>query len=76
MLIAQIEDLVKIWRPYHLYFPRYKPSKSITVESGQFTVLNDSASPKKDKTIFKFFPIFLKGFRAVWMSMKRPICNS
>ena len=45
-----IEDLnegcVKILRPYHLYFMRNKPSKKVTVRSGRFIVLNDSASLK------------------------------
>ena len=30
-----------------LYSPRNKPSKSVTVGSGSFTVLKDSASPKR-----------------------------
>ena len=37
--IAQMEDLkqdcVNISRPYLLYFSRNKPSKTVTVESGQ-----------------------------------------
>ena len=40
------EDCVKISRPYILYFPRYKPSKNVTVRSGQLIVLNDLAGPK------------------------------
>ena len=41
IVIVQIEDsnedCVKIQRPYLLYFPRYKPSKSVTVEPGRFS---------------------------------------
>ena len=45
-----IEDLnkgcVQISRVYLWYFPRNKPSKSVTVGSGRFIDLNDSASPE------------------------------
>ena len=60
ILIAQIEDfneeLVNISRPYLLYFPSNKQSKSVTVGSG------DSASPNMViKLCFNFF----KALRAV-----------
>ena len=43
-----------------------KPSKSVTAGLGRFIVLSVSASPKMvKKCYFNFFPIFLKGFRAV-----------
>ena len=42
ILKAQIKDLnedcVKISRPYHLYFPRNKPSKIIKVGPGWFII--------------------------------------
>ena len=44
------------------YFPRNKPSKSVTVLPGQFIVLNDSTSMKRViKIYFNFFRFFLKG---------------
>ena len=50
VFIAQIEDMnidfVTILRSYLLYFPRNKHSKSVTVGSGKYIDLNDSASPK------------------------------
>ena len=50
MFIAQIEDLnedcVKISRSYLLLFTKNKPSKSVTVGSGWFIILNNSAIPK------------------------------
>ena len=63
--IAQIEhlndDRVKIWRLYLLDFPRNKLSKSVTVGSDRFIVLNDSTSPKMIiKIYFNFFQIFVK----------------
>ena len=49
ILIAETEDFnkgyVKIVCPYFLYFPKKKPSKSITIGPGRFIVLSDSASP-------------------------------
>ena len=46
---------------YLLYFSRNKPSKSVTVGSSRFIVLNDSARPKIVIQIYlHFFPIFLK----------------
>ena len=47
-----------------LYFPRNKPSNSVTVGSVRFIVfLNDSASPKMITIIFlHFFRFFLKAF--------------
>ena len=66
MLTAQIKDLnkdcVKISLPYLSYFPRNKPSKSVTVESGRFIILNYSASPKM---VIQIYFNFCKGFRAV-----------
>ena len=58
--IAQIEDLnedcVKVSGPYLIYFLRKKPSKSVTVGSGLFIVLSDSASPEMIiKLYFNFF---------------------
>ena len=62
--IAQIQDLnedcVKMLCPYLLYFPRNKASKSVTVGSGRFIVLNNSASPKMVEIYFNFFLFFLK----------------
>ena len=55
-LIAQIEDLYKDWvkisHSYLLYFPRNKPSKSVTVGTDWFIVE-------------KKYPNFSKNFRAV-----------
>ena len=64
------EDCVKISRPCLSYFARNKPSNSDMVGLGQFIVLNDSASPKM---VIKLYFNFSKGFRAVWMSSRRPI---
>ena len=59
---------------YLLYFPRKQPWKCVTVGPGRFIVLNYSASPKMViKMNLNFFSDFLKGFRAVWMSSRRPI---
>ena len=43
------------------------------VEPGRFIVLGDSASPKMIMKIYFIFSRFFKGFRAVWMSSRRPI---
>ena len=48
---------VKISRFYLQHFMRYKPSKSVTVGSGRFIVLNDSDNPK---IYFNFFQFLLK----------------
>ena len=64
--MAQIEDLneyrVKTLCTYLLYFPRNKPSKSVTVGKGRSIVLNDD------------FNVF-RGVRDVRMSSRRPICG-
>ena len=60
------EDFVKISHLYLIYFPKNKPSNSVTVRSGRvqpgrFIVLNDSASPEMViKIYFNFFRLFLK----------------
>ena len=69
-MIAQMknfnDDCVKISIPYLSYFSRNKSSKSVTVGSGLFIVLNDSARLKMFiKIYFIIYPISLKGFRAV-----------
>jgi len=61
ILTAQIEDLnedcVKISRSYLLYFPRDKPSKSVTDRPDRFIILNDRASPEMVIKIYlHFFP--------------------
>ena len=54
-------ELTWIWRLYLLYFPRNRPSKSVTIGQGRFIVLNDSASPKRVVKIhFNFFRLFFK----------------
>ena len=65
MLIAQIEDLnedcIKISNSIFYTFPRNKPSKSVTVWSGRFIILNDSAGPKMVIHLYlTFFRFFLK----------------
>ena len=62
ILIAQIEDLnencVIISRLFYLlYFPRNRPSKSVTIGPCRFIILNDSASPKM------VINIYLKNYR-------------
>ena len=48
ILIAKNKDMnkgrVKILLLYLIYYRRYRPSKSVTVGTGRFIVLNDSAS--------------------------------
>ena len=52
----------KIVRPSLPYFPRKKQSKSVTVGSGRFIVLNDYASAK---IAYELISIFFKGVCAV-----------
>ena len=47
---------------YLLLFPRNKPSKSVTVGSDRFIVLNDSASPKMVMKMYFNFVDYLKSF--------------
>ena len=57
------KDYIKIVRPYLLYFPRNKSSKSIMVESDRFAVVNDTASPIMVTQIYlDFFYRFIELF--------------
>ena len=49
----------EISRPHLLYFPGNKPSKSVTIETGRFIVLNDSASLRMVVKIHSKFLRFL-----------------
>ena len=59
------ENCVKISRPYILYFPINKPSKSVTFGPGRFIILNDSSSPKIVIQIYFKKIRFFGGFRVV-----------
>ena len=63
-ILAQIgvlsKDCIKISRPYLINFPKNKSSKNVTVGSGQFIVLKDSASPKMVIHIYLYFSDFCK----------------
>ena len=48
-----IEDYAKISRPYLLYFPRNKPSQTVTVELGR-------AGPSGAGSSFQMFQLVLK----------------
>ena len=62
MLIAQIKDLNVSKYHVPIFYAFGEISRQIELWSGQFLILNDSASPKM---IIKMHFIFFKGFIAV-----------
>ena len=72
ILIAEIKDwnegCVKISLLYLIYFPRYKPSKSVTVGLSRVGPVHYfkrfSWSENGHTSLSHIFPIFFKGFRA------------
>ena len=62
------EDHVQSSHPCILHFPRNKLSKSVTVGSGRFIILNDSAS---HKIVIEIYLIFIPIFKKVSELLKK-----
>ena len=73
-----MKNVSKFRCPYLLYFPKNKPTKSVTVGSGWASSLSQMIQPVQKRSYnfhFKFFWFVFKGSRAVWMSSRQPICQ-